>query len=260
MENSQHNKVKSILPQPFDWCYIPAGKVKITPNDYSKHYGYLKEATDFDVPAFYMAQYPVTNVQFKEFIKAEGYKQERWWTKEGWQHVVERSWKQPRLWDWSSAKAYGKFDEDEQPVVGISWYEALAFCWWLSEVCEAKISLPSDQAWQRAAQGDDERKYPWGNEFDTSKANTYQSRIKRTSSVTAYPDGASPYGVMDMVGNVWEWCMTDFKTGSHELVATDRVLRGSSHMLSSNDDGLASRDHTKPSDWYNTYGFRICAK
>lgn len=259
MNLSPFTKVKSILPAPFDWCHIPDGKVTLIPNDYSKHYGYLKEDTSFDVPAFYMAQYPVTNAQYKAFVEAGGYSQERWWTAEGWQNKQERNWKQPRLWNWASAKLVGIFDEDEQPVVGISWYEAMAFCSWLSEESGSKITLPTDQSWQRAAQGDDERKYPWGDDFDTSKANTYQSRVKRTSPVTAYPDGASPFGVMDMVGNVWEWCLTDFKTGSHELVSTDRVIRGSSYMLSSNDNGLASRDHTRPDHWYNIYGFRICA-
>jgi len=123
----------------------------------------------------------------------------------------------------------GIINQPEQPVVGISWYEALAYCRWLSELTSQTITLPSEQQWQRAAQGDDGRLYPWGNEDPNENLCNWQRNVDETTAVTQYPAGASPYGVLDMCGNVWEWCLTGAESGTAEPVGKEaRMLRGGS--------------------------------
>ena len=111
-----------------------------------------------------------------------------------------------------------RFSGENLPRTNVKWYEAIAFCRWLTAQIGARgdmsITLPTEQQWQRAAQGDDGREYPWGREFDMNKCNTQESGIGQTTPVTQYPQGASPYGVLDMSGNVWEWCLTDYRSGS----------------------------------------------
>jgi formylglycine-generating enzyme required for sulfatase activity len=121
--------------------------------------------------------------------------------------------RQPQTHFWQDAQ----FNQPLQPVFDIRWHEAMQFCQWLSDKIGYQVMLPTDAQWQRAAQGDDDRKYPWGNDWDSNRCNTEQSHIGHTTPVTEYPQGASPYGVLDMIGNVFEWCLTDAKTGKNSL-------------------------------------------
>ncbi len=225
------NRVLDLLPPPFAWIDIPAGKVTLEEG------GYLNASQTFDVPAFAIAKYPITNAQYAKFIDAGGYSQKRWWTDAGWDAKAKgmdwngkewaetgKVWTQPRLW------TDAKWNGAEHPVVGVSWYEAVAFCQWLSEASGAPILLPTEQQWQRAAQGDQGLAYPWGNDFDAARCNTSESKLGTTTPVTQYAGkGDSPFGVTDMAGNVWEWCLTDYYAGNIEPEGTDvRVLRGGS--------------------------------
>jgi iron(II)-dependent oxidoreductase len=245
------DKIKSILPPPFDWCCIPAGKVMLEGAKGS----YIPEGTkqSFDVSAFYMAKYPITNEQFAKFIEAGGYSNKKWWTETGWRRKEKENWTEPRHCN------NAKFNDKEQPVIGFSWYEAIAFCLWLSEATSEKIMLPTEQQWQRAAQGDDERVFPWGNEFDENKANSDESKIGKTTPVTNYLDGASPSGVLDMAGTAWEWCLTDWEEGSSSLTGKSRRLqRGGSFIDPSWFLRTVFRNHQLPYIWYDICGFRIC--
>jgi hypothetical protein len=144
--------VTDILPAPFAWVNIPAGTVKLITE---------RGSQTFSVPAFAIARYPVTNAQYTRFVDARGYETQRWWTDAGWQARKEESWTEPRFWRDT------KWNGMEYPVVGVSWFEAVAFCRWLREVTDDEtVVLPTEQQWQRAAQGDDERIYPWGNDWD----------------------------------------------------------------------------------------------
>ena len=95
--------------------------------------------------------------------------------------------------------------EEDHPVVHVSWYDARDYCQWLSEVTGRSYALPSEAEWEKGARGTDGRIYPWGNQWDATRCNSWESRLGKTTSVHAYPQGASPYGVLDMAGNVWEW-------------------------------------------------------
>lgn len=239
----------SLLPAPFDWIEIP-----------KKGYS--------------IAKYPVTNAQFAKFIEAGGYKQQKWWTDAGWEAKAKgwdwdsqqskwvetnKAWTEPRYWNDS------KWNGDTQPVVGVSWYESIAFCLWLSEATGEKIMLPTEEQWQYAAQGDEGRTYPWGNDWDCKRCSNSVEPCDSnvTTPVTQYEGktkGDSPFGVVDMAGNVWEWCLTDYekKTNDINSHATYRVRRGGS-WFSLNSDSFRCDDRSGFNPHFGSYfiGFRL---
>ncbi len=93
----------------------------------------------------------------------------------------------------------------QHPVVDLSWYEARACCAWLSAQGLGALRLPSEAEWEHAARGDDGRSFPWGNHFEPAHANTRESGLAGTNPPGAFPSGASPWGLLDMAGNIWEW-------------------------------------------------------
>jgi formylglycine-generating enzyme required for sulfatase activity len=240
-------KVDFTLPAPFAWIDIP-GK------------GYS------------IAKYPLTNAQYAKFVESDGYHQRQWWTEAGWEAKLKglvwdfgkgeavatnNPWTEPRYWNdshWNGA---------EQPVVGVSWYESVAFCLWLSEATGEKIMLPAEEQWQYAAQGDDGRTYPWGNAWDCNRCNNSVKpcQSEGTTPVRHYEGkGDSPFGAVDMAGNVWEWCLTDYETKTNDLnsSATSRVVRGGAWFYFSKADcRCAFRYGDLPYSWYNFRGFRL---
>ena len=239
-----------ILPQPFAWIRIPEGKVTL------KSGGYLDKDTTFTVPTFEIAKYPCTNAQFKLFVDAGGYDEKRWWTDDGWAERQYNNWIPPlysKLSMWNGA---------DYPVVYVSWYEAVAFCLWLSETTGEKIMLPTEQQWQRAAQGDKGLMYPWGNEWNSSLCNhsVELSESYQTTPVRQYEGkGDSLFGVTDMVGNVYEWCFTAYETGKTDLNGIDvRVIRGGSWTSDDIDSlSVVFRDFITPEIRNDYWGFRI---
>jgi len=260
-----------ILPKPFAWIDIPAGTVTLLPNEIDRRESYLRQSAVFEVPAFGIAKYPLTNEQFAKFVEAGGYSQRQWWTDMGWEareraiawngvdwKPTEIPWIEPRYWH------DNKWNQPNCPVVGVSWYEAVAFCLWLSDVTGERILLPTEQQWQRAAQGDMNQAYPWGNEFDASKCNSsvgIDREKNRTSPVIKYEGkGDSPFGVVDMSGNVWEWCLTDYETGAQNFYnrANRRILRGGAWDNVDEYNLRADFRHKHGPDlWYFVRGFRI---
>jgi len=108
----------------------------------------------------------------------------------------------PRDWE-EDRPPKGK---ESHPVVYVDWYDALAYCDWLSRVLRRTVTLPSEAQWEKAARGDrDTREYPWGEAFEPGLCNSLKLALGDTTPVGIFPAGASPYGVLDMAGNVWEW-------------------------------------------------------
>jgi formylglycine-generating enzyme required for sulfatase activity/calcineurin-like phosphoesterase family protein len=149
---------------------------------------------------FMIGKYTVTNEEFKAFIEADGYKKEELWTPEGWNWLKKENITEPLYWH------DRKWNSPNFPVVGVSWYEASAYAEWLSQTKGEKYALPTEAQWEKAARGSKGLVYPWGNKFDKSLCNSGESGLRRTSPVGLFPGGESPYGCMDMAGNVWEWC------------------------------------------------------
>jgi formylglycine-generating enzyme required for sulfatase activity len=241
--------VYDLLPQPFEWVHIPAGKVLLTPDDIDKEKSYLKEATIFDIPAFSIAKYPVTNAQYEVFIThPDGYKNPKWW-----EYSDEaKEWRAGR-----QEMNPSKFDGYNCPRESVSWYDSVAFCLWLSAITGENITLPTEQQWQRAAVGDTKNIYPWGNKIDKTYAN-YGGSIGRTTPVTQYSKGASPFGVMDMGGNVWQWCLTVYKSGDISLTGDGgRVVRGGSWSFDSEYTFISCRNGYAPDISFDDFGFFV---
>ncbi len=182
--------IPSFLPQPFEWCKITGGKVTLVPDDTDKKESYLKQNTVLTIPDFYMAKYPVTNAQYQAFVDArDGYNNPDWWNySEG-----AKAWRKANPKPKDTA-----FAGDDHPRTNITWYESVAFTLWLSQKLDVNIHLPTDEQWQRAAIGDNNWAYPYGDTFDKNRCNF---NTRGTTPVARYPNGASPFGVMDMSGN-----------------------------------------------------------
>jgi formylglycine-generating enzyme required for sulfatase activity len=143
--------------------------------------------------AFWIDLFPVTNKRFAGFLAAGGYDHAEWWTRVGWEWKERAGIHQPALWGQSG------WDGPDQPVSGVSWYEADAYARWVGR------RLPTDAEWEKAARGTDGRHYPWGDAWPTSGIANFDSRVGRTTPVGLYPEGISPYGCHDMAGNVNNW-------------------------------------------------------
>ena len=192
------------------WCAIPGGEVELE-LPASDEPDVLGEKLCFAVKPFEMARYPVTVVQWEAFVAAEGGYNARVNAVRGW--TPNPQWGLPNY-----------------PAVLVNWVEAVAYCEWLSTVLKYEVRLPTEWEWQQAATGGDgHKKYPWG-DWQEGRANSLHSRLGRAIAVGLYPDGASAHGVLDLAGNVWDWCLNKSKSPEDptEDSNTPRVVRGGS--------------------------------
>ena len=170
-------------------------------------------------PVFYMDKYEVTNAQYGKFMRATAHRKPK---------------------DWNNTK----YNQPNQPVVGVSWHDATAYAKWAGK------RLPSEAEWEYAARGGLKGKeYPWGDQEPSSSRANYSGNVGKPTPVGSYP--ANGYGLYDMAGNVWEWCQ-DWYSSDREY----RVLRGGSWTRGTNSLRVASRTDCLPTDRNFTYGFR----
>ncbi len=208
---------------PPDMVYIPAGNflmgstekdgvvgLEVGLDEMPQHPVYVK--------GFYIDRYEVTNAQYEEYVEATG-----GYTPATWDYRQHPSGK---IWPFGTPPP----GEGKNPVTDIDWYDAEAFCKWAGK------RLPTEAEWEKAARGADGRIWPWGNTFDFAKVNTLESGKNWSMPVGSYPQGVSPYGVYDMIGNVWEWTDSWYQAypGSNLRRAAFgekyRVLRGGSFL------------------------------
>ncbi len=215
------------------WCSIPVGEVEIEAHG------------RFPVAPFNLAACPITVRQFQVFLDApDGFQNDKWWVK------GER---QPLNSDWDEAST-------NHPVTGVSWFDASAFCQWLSAKRGEEIRLPDEWEWQWAAQS--ARRvflYPWGKVWRQTAANTAESSIRGTSAVGIYPRGRSEQGAWDLSGNVWEWCRNPYKNPKVTSASDteSRVLRGGSWYFYSDLARANSRFFNAPANRIFNIGFRV---
>ena len=168
-----------------------------------------------DVPAFVIDAAPVTNGRYARFIAAGGYDDPRWWSSAGWAHRQAAGLSAPMHWQRDGdGWAYTRFGRTEpvvadEPVVHVCFYEAEAYAAW------AGRRLPTEAEWEKAARYDPatgrSRRFPWGDETPDQRHANLDQRHLSPAPVGAYPDGASPLGVHQLIGDVWEWTSSDFR-------------------------------------------------
>jgi formylglycine-generating enzyme required for sulfatase activity len=214
-----------------------------------------------NLPHYFIARYPVTVAQFQAFVEASGYE----WKRQGCQQGLL-----------------------SHPVVWASWNDALAYCAWLTDrlrewskiptplanILHQKggcVTLPSEAEWEKAARGTDGRLYPWGNIPDPNKANCSAISFGKTNVVGCIPNSASPYGVEELAGNVWEWTRSIWSAYPYPAEGTERakredlqasrgrsrVWRGGSFLFPKGSLRCASRDDIDVNYINQDMGFRV---
>ncbi|MFC2137487.1 SUMF1/EgtB/PvdO family nonheme iron enzyme [Bacteroidota bacterium] len=203
-----------------DFMLVPAGEFLMGDNTNEGYFSERPVHTVY-VDSFYIGKYEMTNGEFKKFIDDGGYEDSIYWTGGGFGKYGTH----PQYWNTSTHRGGGIPENEMFPVVGVCRYEAEAYCVWLSAKTGWKYRLPTEAEWEKAARGTDQRLYAWGNNLDSTYANYYKSNDPYEDSQgplggftpvgfyngDSYGDfsthnNASPYGVYDMTGNVFEWC------------------------------------------------------
>ena len=192
-----------------------------------------------------IGKYPVTNRQYQAFVQATGRRA-------------------PQHWSNNKIPA-GK---EEHPLVYVNWQDAADFCEWAAKVSGARVRLPSEAEWEKAARGTDGRSYPWGDAAPDAQRCNFNEHVKDTTPVGKYsPAGDSPYGCADMAGNVWEWVAdwygsytsTPVSNPSGPKTGTSRMLRGGSWNKNNGNMRSSYRNLNDPSYTNYDIGFR-CAR
>jgi formylglycine-generating enzyme required for sulfatase activity len=232
------------LPIQPELILIPAGEFLMGSQPERDQLTYEAEQPQHGVylPDYRMAKTPITHAQYAAFVKASGHPAPYYWVD-------------------------GKLPEgkEDYPVAYVSWYDALAYCKWLSEKGGRTYRLPSEAEWEKAARGTEGRIYPWGDVWDSAFCNSKERRSEETTPAHAFPEGASPYGILDMAGNVWEWTGSlykpypyDARDGREDPQAFGkRVLRSGAYYSTSRRVRCAYRDSGYTEDSRGSYGFRV---
>jgi gamma-glutamyl hercynylcysteine S-oxide synthase len=222
-----------------------------------------RPAHEVEVPEFWLDTFPIINAAYQKFIDDGGYQDPRWWTEAGWEHCQAAGLEAPLFWERDGSgsgwqrRRFGVVEPvpPQEPVMHVCWYEADAYARW------AGRRLPTEAEWEKAARydpaSDSSRRYPWGDEDPQPRHANLGQRYLRPAPVGAYPEGASPLGVHQLIGDVWEWTSSDFegypgfnafpyKEYSEVFFGPDyKVLRGGAFGV----DPVACRGTFRNWDW-----------
>ncbi len=268
--------IAKLAKSEIDWRSIEWFK-----NEQPSHKVFLSE--------FAIGKYSVTNAEYRLFWEAKDYENKDYWSDDGWRwlngqleadlSIYDKDFRK-RVEDWLKGRPVDKrrhpfFWDDPQwnapnlPVVGVTWYEAEAYCKWLSAMTSEKYRLPTEAEWEKAARGLQNSLWPWGDEWDPNKCNSEESKFGATTPAGMYPDGTYPNGPLDMVGNVWEWCADwwegdlyqkreneEVRDPSGPLSGSARVLRGGAWFSYRGSCRAAFRFRFVPAFFYFVVGFR----
>jgi formylglycine-generating enzyme required for sulfatase activity len=166
-----------------EWIHIPAGEFWMGSDVDGEA---EKPMHRVNLKSFLISRVLITNVQYRTFVESTAHRPPQHWI------------------DGKVPRGY-----ENHPVIYVSWYDAMAYCKWLSRLSDKIITLPTEAQWEKSARGDlDQRRYPWGNEWDKTRCNSFESGLGSTSAVGGFSEGMSPYGCLDLVGNVYEWTLS----------------------------------------------------
>ncbi len=255
------------LSNRMEWIEIPAGVLLM--GDTRQNVAMPQHR--LEMPFFRIGKFPVTNEDFAAFVEDGGYTSPQYWAAMGWKAHQARPQSVPAFWHDL------RFNAPRQPVVGISWYEAVAFCNWLGAREGKTCRLPSEAEWEYAARGPDSaRNFPWGDTYERGRANTGEEGVGRTTPVDRFPSGASPFGVWDLSGNVFEWTISRWgvnwneceffypynaNDGREEIKGSGaRVMRGGSWFNSFSEARCAFRSRYLAGSRGSNIGFRVVSK
>jgi formylglycine-generating enzyme required for sulfatase activity len=228
-----------------EFIFIPAGKfIMGSKEDNPLAFENERPQHTLELPDYWMAKFPLTNELYTTYVGKET-------------HPVV---------GWEKKKNH--------PVVNVSWNDAMLYCHWINDLYARElhqlglfIHLPTEAQWEKAARGEYGNEWPWGNEDDTSRCNSFEGKKRGTTPVDTYPQGDSPYGVADMVGNVWEWTHTLYEKYPYladdgreeEKVPGSRVRRGGYFDIDHKVVRCACRADSDPGFRGGGLGFRVCA-
>lgn len=251
-----------------DFLLVPAGSFKMGDN-FGDGESRERPVHLVDLDAFYIAKFEVTNGDWKKFQADPGYDDTKFWPNG---RVVPKD--QSPYWTQANNHGGATPGSDNYPVLGVNWDAATAYCNWLSAKTGKKYRLPTEAEWEKAARGTDQRRFPWGNAIDPTYANFTGAQKFDTGQLVGYYDGskrgefqtrngASPYGAMDMAGNVMEWCQDWYQRDYYSVSAKKnpkgpekgayRVLRGGSFFF----EGQDLRTYARSGAWPSFQAFRM---
>jgi len=240
-----------------DFVYVPAGSFKMGDN-FGDGEARERPVHTVTLDAYYIGKFEVTNGDWRKFRDDPGYDDPKFWPGN---RVVPKD----QIPYWKDARNHGGGTpgSDPYPVLGVNWDSADAYCNWLSAKTGKKYRLPTEAEWEKAARGTDQRRYPWGNDIDHTKA-TY---VSGSDFVTATPVGhhktTSPYGTYDMAGNVMEWCQDWYGRDYYSSAPSRnpkgpdsgayRVLRGGTFF----EDAFDLRSYRRSAAWPSLQSHRM---
>jgi len=156
---------------------------------------------------YYIGKFELSNLEYYQFVRDGGYENNKWWSEKGWNYKNKENWTKPKYWGKSNPPYFDdtRSNKPNMPVWGISFYEAEAYCNWLTGKTGEKYRVPISSEWVRAAKGPDPgRKYPWGNEWIEGRARYIFWYDSVFAPIDSFINGKSYDGCYNMIGNVYE--------------------------------------------------------
>jgi sulfatase modifying factor 1 len=257
------SQAKSVNDGFGDMMLVPGGAFKMGDN-FNDGLPRERPVHTVEVDGFYLGKLEVTNAQWRAFRDDPAYDDVKLWPN-------GRPMPKDQIPYWTQANNHGGGTpgSDDYPVLGVNWDGAVAYCNWISAKTGKKYRLPTEAEWEKAARGTEQRRYPWGNTFDKANANVVNTAAFDTGmKVGSFPKGVSPYGVLDMAGNVMEWCSDwyskDYYSSSPKknpkgpATGAYRVIRGGSFFV----EPFDVRTYARQAGWpelqaWRMLGFRL---
>src|SRR5260370_6680971 len=251
-----------------DFVYVPGSAFRMGDN-FGDGESRERPVHAVDVDAFYIAKHEMTNGEWRKFRDDPGYDDPKFWPSG---RVVPKD--QVPYWTQAPNHGGGTPGSDNYPVLGVNWNSATAYCNWLSAKTGKKYRLPTEAEWEKAARGTDQRRFPWGHNIDHTYANYAGAQSFDTGQLVGFYDAtkhgelqthnnASPYGAVDMAGNVMEWCQ-DWYSRTYYSVSPRknpqgpasgayRVVRGGTFFM----DPLDLRTYARSAAWPSFQSHRM---
>ncbi len=224
-----------LLPDEAPLIRVPAGTYRLSD----------RLGGEQPVETFELDKHLVTVARFRRFVEAGGYDEKAHWSANGWRYIQRNEVEEPRFW---RDDKWARFLRPERPVVGVSWYEAEAFCRFEGR------RLPTEREWEAAARATDGRRYPWGDEWDPEAAAVRGQGPRVTWPVGYFRKNVGPFGHHDLIGNVWQW--TSDRSQPERGKESPMVAKGGAWAARIDKNQTDTWNAFDPMDRHSHVGFR----